>query len=282
MIESALVSCEWVEQNLDAENQIILEATFFLPRQNRNAHTEYVSQHIPGALFFDIDEVADFSNPMSHMLPNADFFSGAVGNMGISNDTRVLIYDNNHFFAAARVWWMFRVFGHEQVQVIDGGLARWKQLKLPVCTEQTSPITKTYKAQYQPELVFDLKQMIQAQKSKSRQIIDARSAGSFVGQGKVVGKALQSGHIPDSINIPYVNLTESSEQTLLENPTLQSLFEQANVNLSGSIVTTCGTGVSACVLALALYQLGLKDIPVYDGSWAEWGRQEDTPKETND
>jgi len=278
MIESALVSCEWVEQHLDAENQIILDATFFLPRQNRNAQAEYLHQHLPGALFFDIDEVADLSSSMSHMLPNAEHFSDVVGKVGISNDTRVLIYDNNHFFAAARVWWMFRVFGHEQVQVIDGGLARWKQLKLPVCTEQTSPISKIYKAQFQPELVFDLKQMLEVQKSKLRQIIDARSAGSFVGQGQVVDRVLKSGHIPGSINIPYANLTESSEQTLLENPTLQLLFEQANVNLSGSIVTTCGTGVSACVLALALYKIGLKDIPVYDGSWAEWGRQEETPK----
>jgi len=281
MIESALVSSEWVEQNLDAENQIILDATFFLPRQQRNAREEYQQQHLPDALFFDIDEIADLSNSMSHMLPNAECFADAVARMGIGNDTQVLIYDNNHFFAAARVWWMFRVFGHEQVQIIDGGLARWKQLKLPMSSEQSKPITKVYKAQYQPELFFDLKQMLKVQKSKLRQMLDARSADSFFGQRKPVDTILQSGHIPGSINIPYAKLTDNFEQTLLTSQTLKSVFEQANVNLSQAIVTTCGTGVSACVLALALYQIGLKDVPVYDGSWAEWGRQQGTPKQTD-
>jgi len=279
MIESALVSCEWVEQNLDAENQIILDATFFLARQQRNAQEEYQQQHLPDALFFDIDQVADLSSSMSHMLPNAECFADAVGRMGIGNDTQVLIYDNNHFFAAARVWWMFRVFGHEQVQVIDGGLARWKQLKLPMSSELPKLITTIYKAQYQFKLVVDLKQMQQVQKGKSRQIIDARSADSFFGQGKPVDTTLQSGHISGSLNIPYAKLTDNFEQTLLASQALQVLFEQANVNLSKPIVTTCGTGVSACVLALALYQIGLKDIPVYDGSWAEWGRQEGSPKQ---
>jgi len=279
MIESALVSCEWVAQNFDAKNQVILDATFFLPRQQRNALEEYQQQHLPDALFFDIDEVADLSSSISHMLPNAEHFSEAVGKMGIANDTQVLIYDNNHFFAAARVWWMFRVFGHEQVQIIDGGLARWKQLKLPMSSEQSKPITKVYKAQYQPELFFDLKQMLKVQKSKSRQMIDARSADSFFGQRKPVDTILQSDHIPGSNNIPYAKLTDNFEQTLLTSQTLQSIFEQANVNFSQPIVTTCGTGVSACVLALALYQIGLKDVPVYDGSWAEWGRQQGIPKQ---
>ena len=141
MNNSALVSCEWLQQNLESENQVILDATFFLPRQHRNAQEEY-QQHLPGALFFDIDVVADLSNSLSHMLPKAEQFADAVGKMGIDNNTLVIIYDNNHFFAAARVWWMFRVFGHDLVRVVDGGLTRWKQLNSPVNSEQPTPISR--------------------------------------------------------------------------------------------------------------------------------------------
>mgnify|MGYP000320628157 CR=1 FL=1 len=278
MTKSALVSCEWLQKNLDAENQLILDATFFLPRQQRNAQKEYQQQHIPGAVFFDIDVVADLSSPLAHMLPTAEQFAAVVGKMGIANDTQVLIYDNSHFFAAARVWWMFRVFGHDNVAVIDGGMVRWKQLNFPIDSQQVKPISKVFQAKYHSELVYDLKQMKMAQVSKSRQIIDARSADSFLGERKLADTRLKSGHIPGSINIPYAGLTEGEQQTLLANQTLRLLFDDAQIDFSKSIVTTCGSGVSACVLALALYQLGLKDIAVYDGSWAEWGRQLDATK----
>lgn len=246
MNNSALVSCEWLEKNFDADKQVILDASFFLPRQQRNAQHEYQQQHIPTA----------------------------VGKMGISNDTLVLIYDNNHFFAAARVWWMFRVFGHDLVRVIDGGMARWKQLNFPVNANEPSPQIKQFKAKYCPELVFDLNKMRLAQQDRAWQIIDARSSDSFFGQRKLTDPSLQSGHIPGSINIPYAQLTESEQQTLKSYQALQSVFEAAEIDFSKAIVTTCGSGVSAAVLALALYQSGLKQVPVYDGSWAEWGRQQ--------
>jgi len=175
---------------------------------------------------------------------------------------------------------MFRVFGHDRVRVIDGGLTRWRQLNFPISSEQPSSIRKVFNARYRPELVFNLTQMRLALVSKSRQIIDARSADSFLGQRKLADTTLQPGHISGSINIPYTRLTDCEQQTLLPKQTLQSLFEDAPVNLSQPIVTTCGSGVSAAVLTLALYQLGLTDIPLYDGSWAEWGRQTDAPKQT--
>ncbi|MCK5189029.1 MAG: 3-mercaptopyruvate sulfurtransferase [Methylococcales bacterium] len=277
MDKSALVSCEWLEQNLDAENQVILDATFFLPRQQRNAQAEY-QQHIPGALFFDIDKIADLENPLPHTLPNAEQFADAVGKMGIDNNTLVLIYDNNHFFAAARVWWMFRVFGHDSVRIVDGGLARWLKSGFPIDSEQPSPIKKTFDPRYRPELFFNLRQMAYAQETRSHQILDARSVDSFIGQRPIPSSDLQPGHIPNSINIPYVSLTDCEQQTLLSNQQLLTLFDNASLDLSQPLVTTCGSGVSAAVLALALYQIGLTEIPVYDGSWAEWGRQIDTPK----
>ena len=279
MIESALISCDWLRQNLNNESQIILDATFFLPRQERNTQEEY-QQHIPAALFFDIDEVADLTNSLPHTFPTAKIFADAVGEMGIDNNTRVIIYDNNHFFAAARVWWMFRVFGHEHVQILDGGLTRWMQLNFPIENIKSFHTKTTFYSQYRPELFFDLKQMIDAQQTGSWQIIDARSADSFFGQRPLTNPSFQPGHIPHSINIPYAQLTDPDQQTLISKPKIQKLFEDADINLSLPIVTTCGSGVSAAVLALALYQIGFPEIPIYDGSWAEWGRQSITPKQT--
>ncbi len=276
MTDSALVSCQWLQQNLDNHSQVILDATFFLPRQQRNALEEF-KHHIPGALFFDIDKVADIANPLPHTFPNAKHFADAVGEMGIDHDTLVIIYDNNHFFAAARVWWMFRVFGHESVKVLDGGLKRWQYLNYPIESKQSSPIRKIYKTQYHPELLCDLAQMLLIQQTGSRQILDARSADSFQGQRPLSAPDLQPGHIPNSINLPYASLTDGEQHTLLSNPQLQSLFEEAGVNLSQPLVTTCGSGVSAAMLLLALYQIGLTETPMYDGSWAEWGRQAGIP-----
>lgn len=279
MTESALVSCEWLRQNLELTNQVILDATFFLPRQQRNAMEEY-HQHIPGALFFDIDEIADLTASLPHTLPDAKQFADAVGEMGIDNNTHVVIYDNNHFFAAARVWWMFRVFGHDKVRILNGGLTRWLFLSFPIDSEQLSPTKQTFKARCRPELVLNLQQMVYVQQSNSRQILDARSADSFLGKRKHSGQGLQPGHIPGSINIPYASLTNREQQNLLSKPELLELFNENHVNLSQPLVTTCGSGVSAAVLALALFQIGLTEVPMYDGSWAEWGRQIDTPKLT--
>ena len=279
MSDSALVSCEWLQQNLDARNQVILDATFFLPRQQRNALEEY-QQHVPGALFFDIDKVANLESPLPHTLPDARQFSDAAGKMGIDHNTLVIIYDNNHFFAAARVWWMFRVFGHKSVKILDGGLKCWMQLNFPIDSEQLSPIRKIFKSQFRPELFCDLTQMMHIQHTGSRQILDTRSMDSFQGQRPLAAPDLQPGHIPHSINIPYACLTDDKQYTLLPNRPLHLLFKDAGINRFQPLVTTCGSGVSAAVLMLALYQTGLTEIPMYDGSWAEWGRQADTPKQT--
>lgn len=279
MTAPALISCEHLLKTLAADKQVIFDATFFLPRQRRNAYTEYREAHLPGALFFDIDGIADSDNPLPHSLPSAKRFAEAVGKLGVDNDTRVILYDNNHFFAAARAWWMFRVFGHDNVKILDGGLSRWLQFALPI-NSTPAPTTEKYfdPGNYRDHLVCDLDGMRQIQQSGSHQILDARSPDSFLGQRPLNDPELAAGHIPGSINIPYAGLTDPQQQTLLPNNELRTLFAEADVDLTKPIVTTCGSGVSAAMLVLALYQLGETSIPMYDGSWAEWGRQLDTPK----
>jgi thiosulfate/3-mercaptopyruvate sulfurtransferase len=277
---SALVSCEWLKDNLNLSNHVVLDATFFLPRQHRNAQAEFNCQHIPGAQFFDIDEIADHSNPLPHTLPSAEQFAQQVRELGIDTNTWVFIYDNNHFFAAARAWWMFRVFGHQKVKVVDGGLHRWKQLLFPLTTEKIKPIPKVFDAEFQSELFVDLEQMQVIQQQGSRQILDARSEDSFNGQRPISEVDLKPGHIPGSINIPYQNLFIQDHHTLRPIDQLREVIALAGVDFTKSMVTSCGSGVSAALLVLALYQMGIHEVPMFDGSWAEWGRQADFPRQT--
>lgn len=278
--DNALVSCECLHRNLQRSNLVILDATFFLARQQRNARQEFKSQHIPGAQFFDIDQVADLNNPLPHSLPCAAQFSRQVGRLGIANDTWVVVYDCNHFFASARVWWMFRVFGHDKVKILDGGLSRWQQLQFPFSSEAIGYTPKTFHAVFRPELYVDLPQMRLIQQQGSKQILDARSENSFNGQRPLHEAGLQAGHIPGSLNIPYRNCYSAEEQ-LLPRDQLRQMFENTGVDFAKPMVTSCGSGVSAALLLLALYQLGMRDMPMFDGSWAEWGRQADLPKQTN-
>jgi len=277
---SALVSCDWLYRNLHCHQQVILDASFFLPRQQRYAKEEFKASHIPSAQFFDIDDIADQLSPLPHTLPNAEQFSRQVGEKGIDNDTRVIVYDDNHFFASARVWWMFRVFGHDNVKVLDGGLARWRQWSYPLAKETTTPIRKTFEAVFQSNLFTDLSAMQEIQHHESRQIFDARSEDSFNGQRPILETDLQPGHIPGSINIPYRRLFEHDDYTLRSVDQLIDVFLSAGVNLNKPMVTTCGSGVSAAILLLALFELGVNEVPLYDGSWAEWGRQTELAKKT--
>jgi len=277
---NALVSCEWLRKNLDCPKQIILEATFFLPRQQRNAQAEFSREHIAGARFFDIDKIANTHSPLAHTLPDSGQFARQVAALGIDNDTRVIIYDRNHFFASARVWWMFRVFGHDMVKVLDGGLLRWQQCEFPLTAALTPPEPKEFKAHFRAELLFDLDQMIRVQRNTDRQILDARSEDSFTGQRPLSEPGLHPGHIPGSINLPYRKLYTDDDHTLLPPDLLQQILVSANVDISKPMVTSCGSGVSAALLLLALYQLGIGDVPMFDGSWAQWGRQAHLPRST--
>lgn len=280
LLQQPLAACEWLRDNLGRGDVAVLDASFFLPADKRDAAAEYRACHIPGAQFFDIDAVAGHATPLPHMLPSPAEFAAAVGKLGIGNDTLVLAYDNNRFMASARAWWMFRVFGHERVAVLDGGLQRWRALGLPVDGGAVTPMPRTFQAGFRPELVRGLAQMRSWAESRDGQLVDARSSGRFEGRDAEPRPGLKSGHIPGSRNLPFAELVDPGTRLMRPVAEVARCFSRAGVDPSQPVAATCGTGVTAAVLALALYRLGREDAAVYDGSWSEWGSLPDTPVAT--
>jgi thiosulfate/3-mercaptopyruvate sulfurtransferase len=277
---SPLVSTAWLAENLGSPGLVVLDASFFLPAQNRDAQAEYRQAHIPGALFFDIDEVADHASALPHMLPTPAAFAEAVGRLGIGNDTQVVVYDSNFFMASARVWWTFRVFGHDRVVVLDGGLARWRQQGRAVDAEQAQARPQNFMAAFRPELVRGLEQVRALLGQPGAQILDARGPGRFHGTEPEPRPGVRGGHIPGSRNLPYKTLSNELDYCLKPLGELETLYRQVGIDIAKPVVTTCGTGVTASILALGLYLLGNETVAVYDASWTEWGAREDVPVET--
>jgi thiosulfate/3-mercaptopyruvate sulfurtransferase len=277
---SPLASAEWLAERLDSPDVVVLDASFFLPSQGRDAAAEYLQAHIPGARFFDIEAVADHGNPLPHMLPSEAVFAESVGHLGIDNRTQVVVYDNNGFMASARGWWTFRVFGHERVLVLDGGLARWKALGLPIEAGPVPATPREYTATFHPGLVRSIEEVRGLLNDPSVQILDARSPGRFAGTEPEPRQGLRSGHIPGSRNLFFKRLVDEQTQCLKPLAELEREFLAAGIDLRRPVIATCGTGVTASVLALGLYCLGNEYAAVYDGSWTEWGGRGDTPVST--
>jgi thiosulfate/3-mercaptopyruvate sulfurtransferase len=274
----ALVSTDWLAAHLGDPHLKALDGSWHMPQTKRDPRAEFLAAHIPGAAFFDVDGIADRTTSLPHMLPTAAEFADAVGRLGVGAGDRVVVYDTRGVVSAARVWWTFRAFGHDAVAVLDGGLPKWRAEGRPLEAGEAKPARAVFRATPQPALVRDLAAMRDNLATRREQVLDARSAGRFAATEPEPRAGLRGGHIPGSLNLPSDTLLRP-DGTLLPPGELRKKFEAAGVDGARPITTTCGSGITASVLAFALHVLGHRQVSVYDGSWTEWGGRPDTPVE---
>jgi thiosulfate/3-mercaptopyruvate sulfurtransferase len=274
----SLVSTEWLEAHLGQPDLRIVDATYYLPMQNKSARAEYDQRHISGAVFFDVDEISDKSTDLPHMLPQADKFGSRMKKLGIGDGSRIVVYDGNGGLAGPRVWWTFRIFGHRDVAVLDGGLMKWMAEDRPLEDMPLVSRERHFTPRFDNTMVRSKQQLLDNLSTKREQVLDARGAGRFNATEPELWPGRRAGHIPGSLNLPYTQLLRP-DGTFLPVDQLRTKFAAAGVDPRQPVVTSCGSGITASVLALGLDLIGHRDVAVYDGSWAEWGLPGDTPVE---
>ncbi len=276
-----LVSTSWLDAHLKDPDLRVLDASWYLPGTDRDPKAEYDAAHIPGAVFFDIDDISDHRSDLPHMAPPVEKFMSRLRAMGVGDGHQVVVYDGAGLLSAARVWWLFRLMGHRNVAVLDGGFPKWQSEGREI--EDMPPMLKDrhMTVRFQNQLVRDVTQVSQAAKLGNIQIVDARSAARFRGEAPEPREGLRSGHIPGSLNLPFGALL-AEDQTMKDPAALRAAFEAAGVDLARPVITTCGSGVSAAILSLGLERVGHTAWSLYDGSWAEWGLFPTLPIATGD
>lgn len=279
-LPGSLVTTDWLAAHLTHPDLVILDGSFKLPGVKPIAAEDFKARHIQNARFFDIDAIADHDTALPHMLPSAEAFEAYAADLGLSNNSVVVVYDTPGLMSAGRVWWTLRTFGHDKVAVLDGGLRKWLAEGHPVTDVVAAVARGSFDATFNAAAVRSKADVLANLENGAEQVIDARSAARFTAEEKEARPGLRSGHIPGSFNLPFNALTDPETGELRDTKTIREAFENSGLDLSAPVIASCGSGVTAGALAFGLHLVGKDDVAIYDGAWTEWGQPGETPVDT--